>query len=150
MKSKKHDDDDEYNEYDEYNDDEDTVISPTPTSHRDSPDFSSQGTGASSDTDDTEHHDTKKAKCEQMMESVKRRMSRLHNLTDRVSNLQEAIVRKQAKAQQCLKEYKTRSKCGAGRRVKHTRRGAKKSLRSRLTRGRGQGRGHGRKRTARR
>ena len=47
-------------------------------------------------------------KCKRLMNSVKRRMVRLHNLNQRVSNLQEAIIKRQQEYTLCMKNN---SKC---------------------------------------
>lgn len=44
-----------------------------------------------------------KDKCKRLMNSVTRRMARLHDLNQRVSNLQEAIIKRQQEYTLCVK-----------------------------------------------
>lgn len=93
-----------------------SVRSPTPDEeYRVTPDSfnSSQSTMVDNDDDVAVKGEYRqKDKCKRLMNSVKRRMARLHDLNQRVSNLQEAIIKRQQEYTLCVKN---KSKCGTPR-----------------------------------
>ena len=97
-----------------------SVRSPTPDDeYRVTPDSfdSSQSTMVDIDDDVAVKGEYRqKDKCKRLMNSVKRRMARLHDLNQRVSNLQEAIIKRQQEYTLCVKNN---SKCGTPRSGSH-------------------------------
>lgn len=93
-----------------------SVRSPTPDEeYRVTPDSfdSSQSTMVDNDDDVAVKGEySQKDKCKRLMNSVKRRMARLHDLNQRVSNLQEAIIKRQQEYTLCVKNN---GKCGTPR-----------------------------------
>ena len=97
-----------------------SVRSPTPDEeYRVTPDSfdSSQTTMVDNDDDVAVKGEYRqKDKCKRLMNSVTRRMARLHDLNQRVSNLQEAIIKRQQEYTLCVKNN---GKCDSPRSGSH-------------------------------
>lgn len=84
-----------------------SVRSPTPDDeYRVTPDSFNSSQTTTGENDVEGEHD-QKDKCKRLMNSVKRRMVRLHDLNQRVSNLQEAIFKRQQEYTLCVKNKGT-------------------------------------------